>query len=136
MAGTPDLFGSNVPTPMQPFYTPNGLACMDYNRNPAFRYQALQKLGNVVSNHSNVFAIWITVGYFEVLPNPPGGPTANGGTSVNGVDAGHPDGYQLGAELGSESGDIVRHRGFYIFDRSIPVGFIRGQESTRRTACC
>ena len=41
---------------------------MDYNRNPSFRYQALQKLGSVVSNHSNVFAVWITVGYFEVTP--------------------------------------------------------------------
>ena len=53
---------------------------MDFNRNPYFRYQAIQKLGSVVSNHSNVFAIWITVGYFQVLPN------------QNGIDAGHPDG--------------------------------------------
>ena len=44
------------------------------------------------------------------------------------MDAGHPDGYQLGQELGSDSGDIVRHRAFYIFDRSIPVGFVRGQD--------
>jgi len=54
----------------------------------------------VVSNHSNVFAIWITVGYFEVSRVP--------------VDAGHPDGYTLGQELGSDTGDIVRHRAFYI----------------------
>jgi len=92
------------------------MACMDYNRNPYFRYQALQKLGSVFSNHSNVFAVWITVGYFEVTPAP------------NGVDAGHPDGYTLGAELGSDTGNISRHRAFYIFDRSIPVGFIRGQD--------
>ncbi|MGO9113622.1 MAG: hypothetical protein ACLP9L_30690 [Thermoguttaceae bacterium] len=91
-------------------------ACMDFNRNPYFRYQALQKLGSVVSNHSNVFAVWITVGYFEVTPWP------------SGADAGHPDGFQLGQELGSDTGDIVRHRAFYIFDRSIPVGFIRGQD--------
>jgi hypothetical protein len=89
---------------------------MDFDRNPYFRYQAIQKLGSVVSNHSNVFAVWITVGYFEVTPNP------------NGVDAGHPDGYQLGQELGSDSGDITRHRAFYIFDRSIPAGFVRGQD--------
>jgi hypothetical protein len=92
------------------------MPCMDYNRNPYFRYQALQKLGSVFSNHSNVFAVWITVGYFEVTPAP------------NGVDAGHPDGYTLGAELGSDTGNISRHRAFYIFDRSIPVGFIRGQD--------
>ncbi len=89
-------------------------ACMDYNRNPYFRYQVLQKLGSVFSTHSNVFAIWITIGYFEVTPVA--------------VDAGHPDGYQLGQEMGSDTGDVVRHRAFYIFDRSIPVGFMRGQD--------
>src|SRR5208283_5588012 len=60
------------------------LACMDYNRNPYFRYQAIQKLGSVFSNHSNVFAVWITVGYFEVTPN-------SNLKAVNGIDAGHPD---------------------------------------------
>jgi len=98
------------------------LACMDYNRNPYFRYQAIRKLGSVFSNHSNVFAVWITVGYFEVTPN------------QKGVDAGHPDGWQLGPELGSDTGDIVRHRAFYIFDRSIPVGFIRGKDINHEKA--
>jgi hypothetical protein len=110
---TPDRFGADV-------YPPGGLACMDYNRNPYFRYQGIQKLGSVVSNHSNVFAIWITVGYFEVSPVP--------------KDAGHPDGYTLGQELGSDTGDIVRHRAFYIFDRSIPVGFVRGQDINHEKA--
>jgi hypothetical protein len=105
---TPDKFATDVKA------YPNGLACIDYNRNPYFRYQAIQKLGSVFSNHSNVLAVWITVGYFEVTQVP--------------VDPGHPDGYQLGQELGSDSGDIVRHRAFYIFDRSIPVGFVRGQD--------
>jgi hypothetical protein len=85
-------------------------------RNPYFRYLPLERLGNLTSTRSNVFAIWITVGYFEVLPWP------------NGVDAGHPDGFQLGQELGSDTGKIERHRAFYIFDRSIPVGFIRGRD--------
>ena len=33
-----------------------------------------------------------------------------------------------GAELGSDTGDIQRHRAFFIFDRSIPVGFQRGED--------
>jgi hypothetical protein len=112
---TPDSFAISYPNPAPPPATVTAsAACMDYNRNPYFSYQALQKLGNVVSNHSNVFAVWITVGYFEVSPVT--------------VDAGHPDGYQLGQELGSDTGDIVRHRAFYMIDRSIPVGFIRGQD--------
>ncbi|MGQ9823312.1 MAG: hypothetical protein ACUVQK_15775, partial [Thermogutta sp.] len=40
----------------------------------------------------------------------------------------YPDGYMLGQELGSDSGDIRRHRGFFIVDRSLPVGFKRGQD--------
>jgi hypothetical protein len=57
--------------------------------------------------------VWITIGYFEVEP------TA--------VDAAHPDGFVLGQELGADSGQITRHRAFYIIDRSIPVGFIPGK---------
>jgi len=30
--------------------------------------------------------------------------------------------------LGIDSGEVKRHRAFYIFDRSIPVGFRRGQD--------
>jgi hypothetical protein len=98
------------------------MACTDFNRNPYFRYQAMQKLGSVISNHSNVFAIWITEGYFEVTP------ASNPKLKDAYGNLVYPDGYQLGQELGSDTGDIVRHRAFYIFDRSIPVGFVRGHD--------
>ena len=99
-----------------PGQTPNNFAYAptDYNRSSYFRYQGLQRLGSVASCHSNVFAIWITVGYFQVTP------TA--------VGPGNPDGWSLGSELNSDTGDVTRHRGFYIFDRSLPIGFIRGQD--------
>jgi len=86
----------------------------DTNRNAFFRYQAISRLNNLVTTRSNVYAVWITVGYFE----------AQAGT----VDAAHPDGYRLGRELGSDTGDIQRHRAFYLIDRSIPVGFSRGRD--------
>ena len=73
--------------------------------NPYFRYQAYQKLGNLVTTRSNVYAVWITVGYFEV------------------DSAG-----KLGQELGLDRGEVRRHRAFYIIDRSIPVAFQRGQD--------
>ena len=85
-------------------------------RNPYFRYQGMQRLGNLVTTRSNVYAVWITVGYFEVTPNPAG------------VDAQHRDGYQLGPELGIDTGEVKRHRAFYMFDRTIPVGFQRGED--------
>ena len=91
------------------------------NRNAAFRYRDLERLANLTTTRSNVYAIWITVGYFEVFPNGPKSYNPNGG-----VDVAHPDGYELGPELGSDTGEIERHRGFYVLDRSIPVGFERG----------
>jgi len=75
------------------------------DRNPYFRYQAYQKLGNLVTTRSNVYAVWITVGYFEA---------DNSG--------------KLGQELGLDRGEVRRHRAFYMIDRTIPVGFERGQD--------
>ena len=86
----------------------------DTNRNPFFRYQSLSRLANLVTTRSNVYAVWITVGYFEA--------------EWVGVGPAYPDGYRLGRELGSDTGDIKRHRAFYLIDRSIPAGFVRGQD--------
>jgi hypothetical protein len=86
----------------------------DANRNPSFKYQSLQRLGNLVTGRSNVYGVWITVGYFEVEPAGTINPT-------------RPDGYQFGAEVGSDQGQIKRHRAFYMVDRSIPVAFEPGE---------
>ncbi len=99
----------------------NTAPVQDQQRNPYFRYQGLARLSNLVSNNSNVFAVWITLGYFDVEPNPatPTNPT--------GIDQAHPDGLRLGTELGTDSGQIRRHRAFYIIDRSVPVAFEPGE---------
>jgi hypothetical protein len=86
----------------------------DPQQNAYFRYQSLARLSNLVTTRSNVYAVWITVGYFEAQPGP--------------IDAAHPDGYRLGPELGSDTGEIKRHRAFFLIDRSIPVGFARGKD--------
>ena len=39
----------------------------------------------------------------------------------------YPDGWVLGQELKSDTGDIQRHRAFFMYDRTIPVGFQRGE---------
>ena len=82
-------------------------------RNPYFLYQGLGRLPNLLTTHSNVFAVWITVGYFEVEEQVE--PTAN-----------IPDGYVLGREVGSDIAAGNRHRAFYLIDRSIPVAFEPG----------
>jgi hypothetical protein len=86
-------------------------------RSAAFRYQELTRLSNLVTTRSNVYAIWVTVGYFEVQPAPAGyDPNV------------YPDGFVLGQELGIDTGEVQRHRGFYIIDRTIPVAFQRGDD--------
>ncbi len=71
--------------------------------NSYFRYLGLTRLGNLTSHNSNVFSVWVTVGYFEV------------------DERGN-----LGKELGYDSGQITRNRFFYIIDRSIPVPYEPG----------
>lgn len=76
---------------------------IDPARSAYFRNDMRQRLGNVATTRSSVFSIWITVGFFEVDEN------------LNPV-----------AEVGADTGDIQRYRGFYMVDRSIPVGFQPG----------
>ena len=78
-------------------------------RNPHFRYERLTRLSGLTTTRSNVFAMWVTVGFFEWDPT---------------VNA--PQG-ALGQELGSETGEVKRHRAFCLIDRTIPVAFSPGQ---------
>jgi hypothetical protein len=94
-----------------------GIGYADPVANAYFHHQPAQRLSNLLTTRSNVYAIWLTVGYFEVRPAATSGP----GTP-------YPDGYELMQEIGSDTGEIVRHRAFYIYDRSIPVGFERGKD--------
>jgi hypothetical protein len=65
---------------------------------PVFKNELRQRLSATTTTRSSVFAIWITVGYFEV------------------------DEFgRVGAEIGSDEGTIQRNRAFYMVDRSIPV---------------
>jgi len=95
-------------------------------RSSYFRYENLHRLGNLVTTRSNVFAIWITVGYFEVEPNTEDDSSQSDFGKIK-IDDFHPDGFRLGQEVGMETGEVVRHRAFYIIDRTVPVAFQPGQ---------
>jgi len=69
------------------------------NRLDYYRY------ANLTTSRSNVFAVWLTMGLFEVDVN----------DDVTGI------------ELGEDSGSKKRYRAFYMIDRTIPVGFKRGK---------
>jgi hypothetical protein len=76
-------------------------------KHPAEKYELLAKLFNSVTNRSNVFAVWVTVGFFE----------------VNKVDVTPGVGQRiyLGQEIGRADNKHKRHRMFGIIDRSIDL---------------
>lgn len=84
---------------------------LDRGRNAFMRYQTLMRMPNLVSDNSQTFLIRMTIGFFEVDAND----TAN-----------------LGAEYGESMGQTQQYRAMFIIDRSIPVGFVPGQDLNAR----
>ncbi|TWT30054.1 hypothetical protein [Blastopirellula retiformator] len=121
--GRPTIGTNTEDQPLFAFTTPNPASVAansletrynDATISPANRYQGIRRLDNLTTTQSNVYAVWITLGYFEVEP-----------TAISSV---HPDGWQLGQELGSDTGEVTRNRSFYLIDRSIPVGYEPGED--------
>lgn len=129
------LLRSDPNTPAQPLLALTS-ATEDTNtsKNPYFRYQLINRLSNMVTTRSNVYAVWITVGYFEVEPVDRSDPRYPADYMDPEFDRVFPDGYRLKGELGADTGEIERHRAFYMVDRLVPVAFERGKtHNTRKT---
>ena len=134
-------------------HQPGVLSCEKLTEKRGNLYEAtaeMQRLSGLTTTRSNAFAVWVTVGYFEVERCNPGvnmpnvDPDGNTLTFDMLIDpsykwyhyyqAIYPDGYTYGKELGSEFGETRRHRGFSIIDRSIPVDFRRGNSGNYENA--
>ncbi len=81
-----------------------------------FRYQQYGRLMNLTTTRSSVFAVWVTMGLFEVDGN--GQPIK---VNVNGNN--------VGVEVGADNGELRRYRAFFIIDRSLPVGYQKGKNT-------
>jgi hypothetical protein len=89
-------------------------------RDAASRHELFRRLANTTTTRSSVFSIWITVGKFEVDEQ---------GRLLSRVVPGavFPEKQRELIELGSDSGQTERGRGFFMIDRSIPVGYEPGK---------
>ena len=72
---------------------------------PFLKLQPMLRLPNLVSTQSNVLVVRMTIGYFEYSPST-----------------------GLGREHVSNHGEVERHRMLYVIDRSIPVGYVTGED--------
>jgi hypothetical protein len=88
--------------------SPTATANNDNRQHPYFRTQLLQKVMNLTTVRTHQFAVWITIGFFEVLKQ--GSPSL-----------GVPD--VLGGEIGLAAGRNIRYRSFFLLDRTRAVGF-------------
>ena len=105
------------------FSTPeNNDSQFDPEHSSWFRFAPLIRASANTTARSEVFAIWVTVGLFEVEPVGQGLIAAGGGPAIEA----YPSGYKILQEYGSSNGDMKRYRGFYIFDRSRPLCYDPG----------
>lgn len=82
----------------------------DRFRNAFMRFQTLMRMPNLASDNSQVFLVQFTLGFFEVDAQ-----TLN-----------------LKNEYNADIGQNKRYKASFVVDRSIPVGFIPGQDLNAR----
>lgn len=92
------LFDGRDPAQLLPVPMPNGEV---YER-----MRLLAKIAGNTTTRGMTFAGWMTIGWFKVIP----------GTETDSVP-------QLDEEMGASTGGNIRHRAFFIVDRSLATGY-------------
>jgi hypothetical protein len=75
-----------------------------FTNHPYFKNEPLAKMFSNMTTRSNTFAVWMTVGYFQVTNGP--GPFTTANRPI------------LGPELGSTDGTVQRNKFFAVVDRT------------------
>ncbi len=87
----------------------------DDRQHPYWRTELMQKAMNLTTVRTHQYAVWITVGFFEVKRRGDIGMMAQGQPQLA-FDI-------MGAEVGAQNGQATRFRGFFIVDRLQITGF-------------
>jgi hypothetical protein len=91
-----------------------GFPAGDHRDVPYFRSEWLQKVMNLTTVRTHQYAVWITVGFFEVTQV--GDPQLAVTDPTRAYD-------QLGLEIGALDGRNTRYRSFFLVDRTKADGF-------------
>ncbi|HKM56448.1 MAG TPA: hypothetical protein VJY33_23795 [Isosphaeraceae bacterium] len=117
--GYPNLVWSgNTPTVTPPtinYLGSNNSANVDNTQHPYWRSEMMQKVMNLTTVRTHQYAVWITIGFFEVKREGDLGMIAQG-VPLLAYDL-------LGPEIGAASGQTTRYRGFFLVDRTKLYGF-------------
>jgi hypothetical protein len=90
----------------------------DDRQHPYWRTEMLQRAMNLTTVRTHQYAVWITVGFFEVRRQGDIGMLGQGAPALA-FDA-------MGPEVGALNGQNVRYRGFFLVDRLKLTGFDPG----------
>ena len=99
---------------VQPTTSGGTVGMSDQRDHPYFRTEWLQKISNLTTVRTHQYAVWITVGFFEVIRQ------GNAQLAATRPDLAYD---LLGLELGVLDSKNVRYRGFFVVDRTRAVGF-------------
>jgi len=106
--------------------TASGVTSLDYRQHPNWRLEMMQRVMNLTTVRTHQYAVWITIGFFEVIKAGDLGMLASS-TPQLAYDI-------IGSEVGSVTGNSIRYRGFFLVDRTKLTGFNPGNTGSFRSA--
>src|SRR5262249_1725542 len=103
-----------------------GSGTADFRQHPYWRSEMLQRVMNLTTVRTHQFAVWITVGFFEVI--------RQGDLTMLASPTPWYAFDWIGPEVGAVTGNQVRYRGFFLVDRTKLTGFNAGNTGSFRAA--